>query len=216
MAKTVSEEEIQLRKRARRRLVGAITLVVTAIVILPMVLDSKPEHRSQEIDIHIPSEDSVEELAPEAALRKEAPVRTVPEKSETGLNQEGPVASAPPVKPAQPVNESIGKPAANSMDSKGDSGTGNAKATVPATAANVFVVQLGAFSDPGKARQQLRSVTSKDSRSKVYTETLEVDIGADKGEITRVRVGPFDTREEAERAREKLKKLGFDGVVAEK
>ncbi len=62
MAKTVSDEEIQLRKRARRRLVGAIALVVAAIVILPMLLDSKPEERSQEIDIHIPSEDSVEEL----------------------------------------------------------------------------------------------------------------------------------------------------------
>jgi DedD protein len=216
MAKTVSEEEIQLRKRARRRLVGAITLVVTAVVILPMVLDSKPEQRSHEIDIRIPSEDSVEELAPEAAIRTEAPPRTVPEKLETGIRQEEPVASEPSVKPAQPANESIGKPAANSMDSKVESGAGNAKATVPAAAANVFVVQLGAFSDPGKARQQLQSVTSKDSRSKAYTETLKVDGGADKGEITRVRVGPFDTREEAERTREKLKKLGFDGVVAEK
>jgi DedD protein len=215
MAKTVSEEEIQLRKRARRRLVGAITLVVTAVVILPMVLDSKPEQRSHEIDIRIPSEDSVGELAPEAALRTEAPARAIPEKLETGIRQEEPVASDP-VKPAQPANESIEKPAANSMDSKGESGTENAKATVPATASNVFVVQLGAFSDPAKARQQLQSVTSKDRKSKAYTETLKADSGADKSEITRVRVGPFDTREEAERAREKLKKLGFDGVVAEK
>jgi DedD protein len=215
MAKTVSEEEIQLRKRARRRLVGAITLVVTAIVILPMVLDSKPEQRSHEIDIRIPSEDSVEELAPEGAIRTEALGGTVPQKLETGIKEE-PVASQPSVKPAQSANESIGKPAANSMDPKSESGTGDVKPTVPANATNVFVVQLGAFSDPGKARQQLRSVASKDSGSKVYTETLDVDSGADKGEITRVRVGPFDTREEAERTREKLKKLGFDGVVVEK
>jgi len=214
MAKTVSEEEIQLRKRARRRVVGAITLVVTAVVVLPMVLDSKPEQRSHEIDIRIPSEESVEELAPEVALRTEAPARTVPEKLETGINQEEPMASQPSVKSAQPANESIGK--LSSIDSKGETGTESAKAAVPATTASVFVVQLGAFSDPGKARQQLQSVTSKDSRSKVYTETLKVDSGAEKGEITRVRVGPFDTREEAERMREKLKKLGFDGVVAEK
>ena len=74
---------------------------------------------------------------------------------------------------------------------------------------------MGAFRS-GKSRQQLQSVTSKDSRSKAYTETLKVDSGAEKGEITRVRGGPLDTREEAERIREKLKKLGFDGVVAEK
>ncbi|MEO8767748.1 MAG: SPOR domain-containing protein, partial [Nitrosospira sp.] len=64
MAKTVSEEEIQLRKRARRRLVGAVTLVIAAVVILPMVLDNKPEQRSQEIDIRIPSEDSTDEFIP--------------------------------------------------------------------------------------------------------------------------------------------------------
>ncbi len=66
MAKTVSEEEIQLRKRARRRLVGSITLVIAAVVILPMVLDSKPEQRIEEIDIRIPSEDAVDELGPES------------------------------------------------------------------------------------------------------------------------------------------------------
>ena len=87
---------------------------------------------------------------------------------------------------------------------------------MPGTGATVCVVQLGAVADPGKARQQLQSVTSKDSRSKAYTETLKVDSDAEKGEITRVRVGPFDTREEAERTREKLKKCGFDGVGAGK
>jgi DedD protein len=74
----------------------------------------------------------------------------------------------------------------------------------------MFVVQLGAFSDPVKARQQQQSLASKGT--KVYTETLKTD----KGEITRVRAGPFASREEAEVAREKLKKLGLDGVVTDK
>ena len=37
MAKSISDEEIQLRKRARRRLVGAIALVTVIAVFLPMV-----------------------------------------------------------------------------------------------------------------------------------------------------------------------------------
>lgn len=209
MAKTVSEEEIQLRKRARRRLVGAITLVAAAVVILPMVLDSKPEQRNQEIDIRIPAEDSADEFVPGIAPRMEPPVTAVPEERAAGVRQEERVESKPPVKPSQSRAEPAGKPAAvaagRSPDSTAEAGSAKA------AAADEFVVQLGAFSDPAKARQQQQSLISKDTK-KVYTETLK----ADKGEITRVRVGPFRTREEAEGAREKLKKLGFDGVVADK
>jgi DedD protein len=56
----------------------------------------------------------------------------------------------------------------------------------------------------------LRGLVQKGT--KAYTETLKTD----KGEVTRVRVGPFPTREEAEDARVKLKKSGLDGVVADK
>ncbi|MDQ3185459.1 MAG: SPOR domain-containing protein [Pseudomonadota bacterium] len=210
MAKIVSEEEIQLRKRARRRLVGAITLVTAAVVILPMVLDSKPERRSQEIDIRIPSEDAAGEFTPGIAPTMEPPTTAPPQERATGGQQEEqvgpkPQAKSPPFKAASPE-----KPVAVAVGRGNDSTTeaGSAKAIA---AADIFVVQLGAFSDPAKARQQQQSLISKDT-GKVYTETLK----ADKGEITRVRVGPFRTREEAESVREKLKKLGFDGVVADK
>jgi DedD protein len=206
MAKTVSEEEIQLRKRARRRLVGAITLMAAAVVILPMVLDSKPEQRNQEIDIRIPAEDSADEFVPGTAPRMEPPATAVPQQPASGVQQEERVESRPPVKPSQSRAEPAGKPATAGKDLDSGAEAGSAKA-----AADEFVVQLGAFSDPAKARQQQQSLISKDAR-KVYTETLKVD----KGEITRVRVGPFRTREEAEGARENLKKLGFDGVVTDK
>jgi DedD protein len=102
MAKAVSEEEIQLRKRARRRLVGAITLVIAAVVILPMVLDSKPKQRSQEIDIRIPSEEAAEEFTPGSAPSMKTPA---PEKTVTGVQQETQKESGPPVKSAQSSNE---------------------------------------------------------------------------------------------------------------
>ncbi len=58
MAKAVSDEELQLKKRARRRLVGAIVLVTAVAVVLPMVLDSEPRPSSQSIEIQIPSPDA--------------------------------------------------------------------------------------------------------------------------------------------------------------
>src|SRR5471032_1386643 len=58
MAKSISEEELQLRKRARRRLDGAIALVTIIAVFLPMVLDHEPKPVSQDVSIKIPSPDS--------------------------------------------------------------------------------------------------------------------------------------------------------------
>ena len=207
MAKAVNEEEIQLRKRARRRLIGAITLVIAAVVILPMVLDSKPEQRRQEIDIRIPSENLADEFTPGVAPRMDAPAIAVPEESATGLQQEPQKKSRSSVESALSAHESVQKPVVGgkSPDPKVES-----ESSKVAGATDAFVVQLGAFSDPVKARQQLQGLLQKGT--KAYTETLKTD----KGEVTRVRVGPFRTREEAEDARGKLKKSGLDGVVADK
>ena len=45
------------KKRARRRLVGAIALALLVAVGLPMLLDSEPKPLSTDIDIRIPSKD---------------------------------------------------------------------------------------------------------------------------------------------------------------
>ena len=55
MAKSTSDEELQLKKRARRRLVGAIALVTVVAVFLPMVLDHEPKPTNQDVSIQIPS-----------------------------------------------------------------------------------------------------------------------------------------------------------------
>jgi len=58
------------KQRARRRLVGAIALVVAAIVILPMVLDSHPKPVTDDIAIDIPSRPTTADRG--AAARDEA------------------------------------------------------------------------------------------------------------------------------------------------
>ena len=47
-----------LKKRARRRLVGAIALALLAVIVLPMVMDHEPKPVSQDIQIKIPSQES--------------------------------------------------------------------------------------------------------------------------------------------------------------
>jgi len=200
MAKTVSEEEIQLRKRARRRLVGAVALVIAAVVILPLALDHEPKQGGQAIEIRIPSENSAGEFTPKVVPEVAAPVAVVPEKP----------ASVPQVQPIPVAEKPMEKPAAKKSEPKPESKPEAKVEAKPAANTDAFVVQLGAFSDPAKARQRQQSLTS--NGIKAFTEILKTD----KGEMTRVRAGPFATRDAAEKTREKLKKLGLDGVVTNK
>ncbi|MBI2508549.1 MAG: hypothetical protein HYV99_00630 [Betaproteobacteria bacterium] len=80
MARTISDEEHQLKRRARRRLIGAVVLVTAIAVMLPMVLDSEPRPAGREVSIQIPAPDSgtftskvVPLAAPDAKLAAKPP-----------------------------------------------------------------------------------------------------------------------------------------------
>ena len=205
MARVVSEQDLLLRKRARRRLVGAIALVIMAIVFLPMVLDRAPKPEGQEIEITIPSENLVGEFSPNVIPETGVPtiadpvakesVLAVQQVEKTGSDLLGQLIQA--------------KEKQTDMLVGGENGSGDShEVKKSSTTTGRFVVQLGAFSDSAKAKYQQHSLTSNGIK-RSYTETLKNN---DK-EITRVRIGPFFTREAAEEERKKLKKLGLDGVV---
>ncbi|MBC7490439.1 MAG: SPOR domain-containing protein [Glaciimonas sp.] len=56
-ASDVMDPVLPEKKRARRRLVGAVTLVLALVIILPMLLDSEPKRLPDDIAIQIPSLD---------------------------------------------------------------------------------------------------------------------------------------------------------------
>jgi DedD protein len=105
MAKTISAEELQLRKRARRRLIGAIALVTIVAVFLPMFLDHEPKQNKQDISIQIPSPDAgtftskIVPMAPGTPAPKSQP-RAAPEAP----------AKAPPPAKAEVAQASPAKP----------------------------------------------------------------------------------------------------------
>ena len=73
-----------LKRRGRRRLAGAIALVLAAVIVLPMVFDSEPKGSAPPVSVRIPGEDETgftpkvtpktpavqEQKAPEKALDK--------------------------------------------------------------------------------------------------------------------------------------------------
>jgi DedD protein len=215
MARTDSEAEIQLRKRARRRLVGAIALVIVSVVILPMVLDNEPKRAVHEIDIQIPSESAVAEFMPktvpelEPLAMAELPSRELVEDPRPETPKTEPVDQAKSLLPNPPIPQTakstgklIEKPAESKPIPKADS-----RAEKKPSSVNTFVVQLGAFSDPLKAKQQQQNLTTNGINT--YTENVKTE----KGEVVRVRIGPYSARSEAEEMRNRLKGLGIDGVV---
>ena len=246
MNKNISEEELLLRKRARRRLVGAIVLVLAAIIVLPAIFDEpRSGGEKQEIAINLPpGKITAMDPAPrEDLLNRELPGEEgaspeLPSKSKmgaqivdefTGSSNEQKripipgikpkidrrlVAAAPEakntaaVKPAGAAHTAAAAPVA--APAAAVTPAPDTSAAAPAETARSFIVQLGAFSDPAKAKQQQANLLS--NGFKAYTETLKVD----QNEVTRVRIGPFMTRSAAETELKKLKKIGLDGVVAPK
>ena len=94
MAKSISDEELQLRKRARRRLVGAFALVTITAVFLPMVLDHEPKPVSQDVRIQIPSPNSgafTSKIVTLAPSQKSAPVVTAKPEAAGGFDAGGDV-----------------------------------------------------------------------------------------------------------------------------
>ena len=88
----------------------------------------------------------------------------------------------------------------------------NPKAAQPAEAkgAGGFVVQVAALNDADKARQIQEQIAAAGVKS--FTEVVPTT----KGNVTRVRAGPFASREEADKMRDKLKGMGLNGNIVPK
>jgi DedD protein len=135
-----------LKRRGRRRLVGAVALVLAAVIVLPMVFDSEPSGSAPPVTVRIPGE------------------------NESSFNPKPPPAKPKP--PAVEQKAEQAKPAAE------------------------YVIQVGVFANPDGAVKKLAG-------AKLPYQTEKA------GNLTRVRAGPFASREAAEQALAKLKGMGF-------
>lgn len=275
------------KKRARRRLVGAIALALGVAVGLPMLLDSEPKAPFNDIAIDIPSKEKAAAPAP-------APVPAVPAQgaAHNGLDQSEEIIDAPlppaarptpapaavpapvlaavqpapakpayveakpepkpepkpvkvepkpepkheakpepkhevkleskpepkhevkpeakpepkPAKPAQSADDAaramailegkpLDKPQEKAQDKAHDAGSGK------------FVVQVAALATQDKVDELQDKL--REAGIKSYTQK----VSSPAGERIRVRVGPFGSREDAEKTRAKLQKLGLGGSL---
>jgi DedD protein len=210
MARTISDEELQLKRRARRRLIGAIVVVTAIVVVLPMVLDSEPKPPSQTVTVQIPPPDSAGPFTSKVVPL--VPAEGAPAAGTGGASQAKPAPTARSAEPPKqaPAAKEGAEGAARAKPATRQEPAKSAAKPAPqaqADAGEPFVVQVVALADAGRARELHERIAAAGIKS--YTEVVKTA----KGEVTRVRAGPFATREAAEKAREQLEALGYSGKI---
>jgi DedD protein len=69
------------------------------------------------------------------------------------------------------------------------------------------VIQVGAYTDAAKVREARQKLEA--AGFKTYTQVID----AKDGKRTRVRVGPFETKAEADKSAQKIRKLQLDAAI---
>jgi len=200
-----SEDVSTLKRRGRRRLVGAIALVLAAVIVLPMIFDSEPRQAPPPVSVRIPGEDDTgftPKVTPKAVAVPEKPAvapEVKPEvKPEATLEPKPAPEPKPEPKPEpapepKPVAKAEPKPAA-----KKEARAPEAKPVVPA--AGQFMIPVGAYVEPSGVIAQL-----KQGKVPYFTEP----IATAKGTVIRVRAGPFASQAAADKALAQIQGLGL-------
>ena len=208
----MDDNEDQLKRRARRRLIGAVTLTLAIVILLPLLLDSEPKPGGQNIELLIPDKDKVGEFAPNMAL----PSMSVSASAITGVSAphaapvaasdavDASAASAPPPAPANVLPEVKSAPEKSTPEKSTPEIKSTPEVKNQPVAQPAFVVQIGAFAQADSALQLQKKL--KKQGIKTYTEKVD--------NKTRVRAGPFTTREAADKVRHKLEAQGLKPVVS--
>jgi DedD protein len=195
------------RTRAKRRLVGAVVLLGIGVIAFPLLFETQPRPIPVDIPIEIPRKEAVPPLvvpparpAPVTAASVPAPV--VPQAAEPKVTSAPAPASAAALVASSP--QPVSKVAEVKVPAKPPAPV---EPKVLAESPGRFVVQLGAFADANGVRETRAKVDKLGLHS--YTQTIDTD----KGKRTRVRVGPFASRDEAEQVAAKVKAAGLQAAV---
>ena len=273
LADTQAQSEEALRVRARRRLIGAVALVLTGVVVFPLIFETQPKPVASNMTLVIPSQNqpgilpapaasipaaqakaaaAVAESSPKAASTpqgvtsssypasaatgQQAPVAAQPKPAATPAEQVPAQAAAIAPPPSQPAETMQGTakataPAAHSKPQPSQHQIASARQALAAlegkqpdqistsqaeaalaksgslSSSARYVIQAGAFADTKSAHEVRQKI--EHAGFKTYTQVVDTDAG----KRIRVRVGPFSSREQADKALARIRALGLKAVV---
>lgn len=207
-----------VRRRARHRLIGAAVLVLVGVLGFPLLFDTQPRPIAVDIPIEIPSRNpapsasSAKPAASAASDSAKASVGGVSTGDSLSAREEEVetrptlVAKADKVETAKPDATDTAVPAAKPAPKASDKVAAEAD-DKPATGNERIVVQVGAFAEAERAREARLKLER--AGLKTYTHVAETS----QGKRIRVRMGPFATRAEADKAAARAKALGLPAAL---
>lgn len=228
------DQELLLKKRARRRLVGAIALVMLLMIILPIVLKDRVKSISNEhANITMDEGADLNHLPPAFEVESEnsQTVQTIDETNNSVPKVEAEATLSPSTlntenNQANQVDESndakvLAKTSsedliANKVAELERKQTADSNSSVIKEQDNkqqptsAYTIQVGAFSDLSNMKQTQVSLTKAG-----FTTTTE-KVTTPKGDSIRLMAGNYTTRESANEALLKLKSIGLDGMIKPK
>ena len=242
-AEVSAESVELLRRRARHRLIGSAVLVTAGIVVFPILFETQPRPIPVDIPIDIPDKTKVKPLPAPAPAAAASPVATAPAPEPAAAPAPPAVAKPVEAPVARPAEKPAEKPVEKTADKATDKAVAKADAkpepkpepkpaakpetraddgaraqallegkpaaaTPPADAGGGrFVVQVGAYTEPAKVREVRQKLDHAGYKN--YTQ----DIEGKEGKRTRVRVGPFPTKAEADQVAAKIKAMNLPAAI---
>lgn len=212
----------EARVRARRRLIGAVLLLGLGLVAFPLIFETQPRPVPVDVALDIPDAAKAPPLAlPRASAPSAAsttPVAPPPLPTPPIEARPRPAVASPAVAPVTPPPQSP-RPA-DTVVSSTDARTPPKPAAPPPEAkpqpkpdaeaaadGSRFVVQVGAFAEADGARTARRKVEAMGL--KTYTQ----EVSTAGGKRIRVRVGPYTSRGDAQKAADRIKAGGLPAAV---
>ena len=226
-----------LRRRARQRLIGAGILVLAGVIGLPLLFDTQPRPVPVDIAIEIPDRQPAQPLpvqpptpapateaapaaplaapvAPVAPVPAPAPAATAPAPATAPVAAPAPAPAPTPAAPARPATPLVPAPVPAPAPAEANRAQAILEGRTPAAAPTAtpatpqrLVVQVGAF----ESAERVREVRQRLERAGLVTYTHVAQ--TPDGPRTRVRLGPFASRAEAERAAERVRQLGLPAAI---
>lgn len=227
---SAAEIELNLKKKARRRLVGAIALVVLMLLILPFALKDRAAVTSDENvkiimgteSVTLPAEHNqtpiVSDFDSNVVPSDEAQVTQPVELPPVSENATATTVKSEPQQPAnvpetstveqEPIDPEAA-PAKTELKVAEDKPVDPPKDTVAPVKdkKGTFFVQVGVFSDPANVKKLEMKLTDLGFQAKTEK------ISTPKGEKIRLKTQTFKSRNDAATALEKIKDAGLTGMV---
>ncbi len=231
MAKQTTEEEFNLRRQTRRRLIGAVALVLFVVILLPVVFDSEPAPTAgNDIELRIPNQDDAGEFQPKIDLpeldKMASAVASAPAAASAPVAASVPTPASAPVAPlatapvaaaaapapvlSKPEPETKAKSETKPKAENKPQVENKPKAETKAKPENKPAGKAQPVPKSGWA-VQLGAFSNVDTAKNLQAKLSKQGYHAyteKAGKVMRVRVGSYPTREAAEKAQRKLAAQG--------